>query len=327
MSLTHGWIPVLVLALLGAGWLCWRRRRAATPTRQGIAAANLDRVRSTRRFRELARAARRRALVLLIAAALLVAGGTLAASRLAAASSTDDPQHRRDIMLCLDVSGSMHDVDAAMLRSYADLVRRLRGERIGLTIFDSTAVSVFPLTDDYEFIERQLRQAAERIDASDQDFLTGTREGKGSSLIGDGVMSCLDRFDRGDQSRSRTMILATDNDLSGTPLFPLSQAFDRAVERGVVVHGIADADSPDVAALRVQAQRTGGQIFLLGDESGSAAVVDAINSGDASRTDGLPRARVADLPLPGGILLALGLTGLLVATAERRSLGKRKGKR
>ncbi|HLS33930.1 MAG TPA: hypothetical protein VK039_10100, partial [Brevibacterium sp.] len=70
-------------------------------------------------------------------------------------------RHLRDVMLCLDVSGSMIGFDAEIMESYIEMVDSFDGERIGMTIFNATAVTVFPLTDDYDMAKEFLEEAHE----------------------------------------------------------------------------------------------------------------------------------------------------------------------
>lgn len=63
-------------------------------------------------------------------------------------------------MLCLDVSGSMAEVDMEILDTFLELTDDFKGERIGLTIFNASPVQVFPLTDDYEFVKEHLKCSA-----------------------------------------------------------------------------------------------------------------------------------------------------------------------
>ena len=69
----------------------------------------------------------------------------------------DAVKRNRDIMLCLDVSGSMAVTDQAILRSFADIVGGFQGERIGsgthLWKF-SEAVKAGEMTQD-EFLEAE----------------------------------------------------------------------------------------------------------------------------------------------------------------------------
>lgn len=324
----HFW-PLVVLALAVLAYGAWRWRRLdprRTPLPDGLPAANTARLREAPRYRALAANALRWSLVTVVSSALLVAGSILLVGRLADANQTRDTMHNRDIMLCLDVSGSMQEADVEMLRAFGRVVSQMRGERVGLTIWNNTSVSLFPLTDDYDFLQRQIDEAAARLEKSDYDFMQGTIAGRGASLIGDGLASCVQRFDRLDEPRSRSVILATDNELSGAPVFRLREAVDLAVKRKVLVHGIAPDESREVAAMRQELARTGGQTYLLPGVGAGPGIVASIEATEARRLDGLGGARVTDLPLPGLLLCTLGALGLALAGPVRR-LSSRSPKR
>lgn len=324
MTLAQWPLVVAGLAVVAVLARLWHRRDPARrPLAEGLPAANTDRLRESPRYRALAAAALRRSLVALVSTALVAAGSLLLVGRLADTTQTDNTQHNRDIMLCLDVSGSMHEVDSAMLRAFARVVDRMRGERVGLTIWNNTAVMVFPLTDDYAFVADQLERTAAALDKNDFGFIAGTSAGTGASLIGDGLASCVQRFDRLDEPRSRAVVLATDNDLNGTPIHTLAQAVDLAVERRVAVHGIADSETQDVRDLRTELRRAQGEMYLLGSGDGSA-IVAAIEATQARRLDGMGGARVADIPLPGLALGTLGLVGLALGGGGLPRPGRRR---
>ena len=113
-------------------------------------------------------------------AALSIVG--LAAVGLTMRPATDRQLERdvrnRDVMLCLDVSASMNELDAIVLRQFAELAAGLRGERIGLTIFNGSAITVFPLTDDAEFIEATLEEAATALGPAQALVRRGHRGGR-----------------------------------------------------------------------------------------------------------------------------------------------------
>ncbi|MET3718645.1 MULTISPECIES: VWA domain-containing protein [unclassified Arthrobacter] len=114
-----------------------------------------------------------------------------AAGRTVEVTTITPEQRNRDIMLCLDTSGSMSSADAAVVEVFGVLAKEFDGERIGLTIFDSSAVQVFPLTDDYGYVQEQLQMADDAFNGNpgSAGFLDGTWSGRGSSLIGDGLAS------------------------------------------------------------------------------------------------------------------------------------------
>src|SRR5690606_16703724 len=153
MELKWTWL-VIVLVLATVAWiLLWsfpsplnRAPRSALPV------AHAARLRRIPRYRVLA-ARRRTEMALRVAAVLvLIAGCILRSGRLVETKTHQGENTNRDIMLCLDVSGSMIDYDAQVVEEFQRITEGLEGERIGLTIWSGVAVTVFPLTDDYEFI-------------------------------------------------------------------------------------------------------------------------------------------------------------------------------
>lgn len=301
------------LALLA--YLVWGRRpRDKAP----VAVANTDLLRGLSAYRAALRRYRVK-LAAAAAAALAVAGCAAFALGRPQQERVDSPQQRnRDIMLCLDVSGSMMRADAAVVRTFQQLVKGFQGERIGLVIFDSTAVSVFPLTDDYEFTTEQLGLAAKVFtgDTNPWAFFEGTFNATGSSLIGDGLASCVQSFDQLDTQRARSVVLATDNQLAGDPLFTLDDAGALAITRGVRVYGINPADQSgdkDSQQMRSVVMRTGGGYFALTQPEAVSGIIGQVQSQEATLIEGAPRRYRMDAPAV--VLLGAGVAvfGLLVA--------------
>lgn len=104
-----------------------------------------------------------------MAVILLVVALALATALVARPSTVDEGEEKassRDIVLCLDVSGSALPYDREVIDTYRQLVDSFKGERIGLSIFNSTSRTVFPLTDDYELVSKQLDKPAASSQAS-----------------------------------------------------------------------------------------------------------------------------------------------------------------
>ena len=203
-----------------------------------------------------------------MAAVLLVAALVLTIALMARPSTVDEGEERassRDIVLCLDVSGSTLPYDREVIDTYRRLVDSFKGERIGLSIFNSTSRTVFPLTDDYELVSEQLDKAStilkgvesqddiDKMKDSDyqaiSDWLEGTQNRKdATSLIGDGVVSCaamLPGFaygsanaDNSSRQRAASIVLATDNVVSGDPTYTLQEALDLTKQAKITVDGL-----------------------------------------------------------------------------------------
>lgn len=263
-------------------------------------------------------------LAILATSAALLAGASLVGAARPVDTTTDRPTARsRDIMLCLDVSGSMAEFDAALVETFRALVRGFEGERIGLVIFNASAATVFPLTDDYDFIGDELDTAAEALDGGtgDEGFFAGTYNGRGTSLIGDGLATCVTSFDRIETERARSLVLATDNHLAGRPLIPLSQAAELAKLRSVRVYGLnPEKSGPDdeAAQLRRVVRDTGGEYFTADDPSAVGAIVAAVQRQEASIIEGRARALQTDRPTVPIVLAGLGLAGVVGATRRWR---------
>lgn len=274
---------------------------------------------------EYRRALRKRKVLLIIA--LVLGAVFLAATATAAARpvqrSTEQPEKRnRDIVLCLDVSGSMTGTDAALAAMFQQLAKEFDGERIGLVIFDSSSVQVFPLTDDYEFAAGQLAEAQKALDSGAGSFFDGTWNRGGSSLIGDGLASCVQSFPEqpGDNDeRSRSVVFATDNFLSGDPIFTLPEAAAVAKEKRVKVYAINpgdldygnDAEQPG-AQLKAAAEATGGSYHTLDNPEAVPGIVKEVQATEATSYRSAPTVLVADEPAwPLGVAVLAG-AGLLV---------------
>ena len=121
----------------------------------------MDRIPSFVRAQRMAQAVR--ALQVAIAVLAVLAASVLS-GRIASERISTPEFSSRDIVLCLDVSGSMYEYDTEILSTFAELVDTFEGERVALSIFNSTSRTVFPLTNDYDLVQRELEAGAEAID-------------------------------------------------------------------------------------------------------------------------------------------------------------------
>ncbi|HLR43686.1 MAG TPA: VWA domain-containing protein [Brevibacterium sp.] len=235
-------------------------------------------------------------------------------------------RHLRDVMLCLDVSGSMIGFDAEIMESYIEMVDSFDGERIGMTIFNATAVTVFPLTDDYDMAKEFLEEAHEGFSSygtDGLDFITPTQPENvpGSSLIGDGVVNCVEAFDRKDEERSRSMILATDNELAGEPLFSLTEATEHAVENEVRIYALAPSRyffPLNLEELEQAAETTDGEFHSMSDSGAVDRIVTSVQETEARLTDGRLVTLFHDKPVVPLVGSGLGLLALLLLAWRMR---------
>jgi hypothetical protein len=283
----------IVVALVAASLI-----RQRTSQRAPLVAA-LGGIRLQPAFRRALRSYRSIVALGLVACVVGIGVAAVAASRPIATATMPQESRNRDIVLCLDVSGSMSRSDAEVLRTFDSLAKRFSGERVSLVLFDTSPLAVFPLTDDYLFIRAELRKVRDGI--TSHAYSDGTSVESGSSLIGDGIAGCLLQFDRLDETRSRTVILGTDYKQVGRSVFRPSESLHIAAERQIVVHGINPETNASPAGRQFESDiLAGGGMYLpatsFGTSDAVTAIVDSVTSDEATVTRSAPLVVVTDTP-------------------------------
>lgn len=312
------WVLIPVSLFLGvlviAGfWFYQSIRKAQTKDTNTVLVANSIRFRRTAAYQKALKRLWVQIMAIGVVAALAGTVAVLGAAKPVAVSIDTPEKHNRDIALCLDASASMFDVNIAVLNRFKEMTHEFNGERISLTVFNATSMQVFPLTDDYDYIEANLDKVITVFEKNYNDpetagFLASTlgRE-EGASLIGDGLYGCSLSFDnQNDTKRSRSVIFATDNVLNGKELVPLDEAAQIAKERNLRVYGINPGSRgtsgvvfvPEAAieSMKEAVEITGGKFFDLSDSSAPRQIVDEINSTETSIIKGSPMIVKQDQP-------------------------------
>ena len=318
------WLGLLAIAaaatVAGALWWRWRHPRQM-PWGQDVPIANVDHANASSVFTRLRW--RYRMLIGAELAVLSVAG--IAAAALAMRPLSEQVRERstlnRDVMLCLDVSGSMKELDESILRQFIDIAAGLPGDRVGLTIWNGAAITVFPLTDDTDYVAATLEFAVDQLNRGARSFVMGTEEG-GSSLIGDGLASCVLRFDRVDEERARSIVFATDNALAGDPIVSLHSAAAMARAKDIRVYAVAPANyiTPrDAADLEAAVSLTGGAYLTTDDDRVVDEVISRIVAEEARQLEQPPEVVRDDRPaaLAAIALASVGLLGLVTWMLRR----------
>ena len=182
---------------------------------------------------------------------------------------------RRDIFLCIDLSSSNYEGVQELVEAFSDTVSGLDGDRIGISIFNTSSIQYVPMTDDYQFVLQRLDSLSEYLAAAEEftrDFadkydsvydipeseharfdelnrilaafdegITAGYEIKGTSAIGEGLASCLFSFPELEtEERTRIILFLTDNheELIDDPLVTLEDAAQMCAYDNVAVFGI-----------------------------------------------------------------------------------------
>ena len=237
-------IALLVAALL-IGFFVFRRRKAKYEG--GLRAANTSRIKKSRLYRKLNIRYRILTVLLVLGMTGCIISSLFLAARPYKTADIASGVKKRDIILNLDVSYSLYDLNSELVDYLKGVVAGLEGDRFGINIFNTTSVTYVPLTDDYDYVVQRLddlntyfswqkeyyEDFIMKFDDTDQMtdaefnrfielgdmldyFEAGTTTNswyRGSSLIGEGLGSALYSFPYlGDSDRTRVIIMCTDNE-------------------------------------------------------------------------------------------------------------------
>ena len=330
------WPVAIGLLLLGViVWaIAYANRRSRR--REPVLVANTEFLDRIPRFVRAQRTAR----ILQVLAVGVAVLGLVSASVLAgrvASERVESPQFAsRDIVLCLDVSGSMYQYDTQILSTFAELTKSFHGERVGLSIYNSTSRTVFPLTNDYDLVSEQLTKAAKALDFDENsyrlgsrsyssqqvqayyDFITGTRGLKGeASMIPDGIAACGSLFDQSQKDRSRSVISATDNEVNGKPVFTLAEAIGSLKRRGATIYsfypGAFECTSMSCRdELKAVTTKAGGRFYSSSDPGAIPQIIGEIQRDQAQIMGATPKVVRTDHPSVPFAFTLLALIGVVI---------------
>ena len=238
------------------------------------------------------------------------------------------PNSGRDLMLAVDISGSMRIEDMqlgdvvvrridAVRQLGAEFIKQRSGDRLGLILFGSNAYVQSPLSFDIATVRRFLLEA--RIGFAGQE-----------TAIGDAIGLAVKRL-RERPAQSRVLILLSDGRDTASAVKPLDAA-QLAADLGIRIYTIgigADAMTLpglfgssfgarqvnpsaelDETTLREMAQLTGGQYFRARDPRELAGIYQLLNELEPAAQDSAtyrPRKALGYVPLGLALLISFGL--------------------
>lgn len=239
------------------------------------------------------------------------------------------PQVGRDLMLAVDLSGSMDEQDmelggtvvdrlTAAKAVLADFLERRVGDRVGLLVFGERAYTLTPMTLDRTSVREQLA-----------DSVVGLA-GR-ATAIGDAIGLAVKRL-QDQPANQRVLILLTDGVNTAGALTP-EKATELAVAANVRVHTIAfggdggglsvfgfrlpisGGEDIDEASLQRIATQTGGRFFRARDTESLAGIYAEIDRLEPIQRPGQAvRPRIERYPWPLAAAFACGLLAFAAPT-------------
>ncbi len=238
------------------------------------------------------------------------------------------PVSGRDILLAVDISGSMETQDmrlgqrltdrlTAVKFVAGDFIERRMGDRLGLILFGDQAYVQTPLTFDRSTVRTLLEEAA--------IGLAGKR-----TAIGDAIGLAVKRL-RDQPQENRVLVLLTDGANTAGSVDPLKAA-DLAAQEGVRIYTIGvgaeetlvrgffgtqrvPATELDEKTLTVIAAKTGGRYFRARDIAGLQEIYGLLDQLEPVSEDEQTFRPVRELYL-WPLAAALGISALLVLAAS-----------
>ena len=206
-----------------------------------------------------------------------------------------------DIVLCMDVSGSMGSRDILPSRMEVakemaiEFIQNRPVDRIGLVIFSGESFTQCPLTTDKNTLISQIQSLESR------------RYLKDGTVIGEGLATAVDRLSES-KAKSKVIILITDGkeDAPDTRLIDPITALEIAKTHGIRVYTIGMGakasnvvettgnrnqprspaiDFIDEDLLRKIAEETGGRYFRARDKEGLRNTYDQIDKMEKSKVE------------------------------------------
>lgn len=363
-SVTKIGIPA-ALAVIGLLLLISWRRGRSSPYRGGVRAAGAGRIRNLPVYRNLRLGARILWSVRLLSLTAAILTAVFLAARPSKNVTTKTGVKKRDIFLCLDASRSICEQNYELVDRLEDIVRGLDGDRIGVSIFNTSTVLYVPMTDDYDFAIEKLEELKvlfglqkeyeekfgqyeyysqipdeEMEEFTSLDAQIGYYEAgilvdnaeKGSSLIGEGLATCLYSFPRYDrEQRTRMILLSTDNDEQAleTPAVELPEAANYCRKGGVTVFGLFPGESrfdygaanrsyeEDRQEMQKAVEETGGAFYVADENLPIGEILGQIEKHEAMAVRMISTSRMVDQPEVPVIALTISLlvtfgTGLVL---------------
>ena len=315
-------IPLIAFIVIVAS-LIVRFLKSKDYKKQHRSASLIAHTKAIRELPEYESAQKRYRFLLWLAAVVFIisiSSATILASRPITITESKNEQSNRDVMLCLDVSGSMIDLDKAVLNYFNKLIAGMEGERIGVVVFNGVYATMSPLTDDYLAISEVLEDI--KNDTSRYDTLLSPNGA--SSQIGLGLAGCIYSFDKVNETdRSRAIIFATDN-LTGAPIIDLDKAAQMAKSYDITVYGLyastlrtsgnymlsSESEFSDAVSL------TGGTYYRVAnrdvDDHAIKQIIESIMKTEAKKYDKVGHLARVDSPLITSIIFTVSSIILLV---------------
>lgn len=274
--------------------------------------------------------------------ALCIVVAAVLVSRPVTIITKEESKFNRDVILSIDVSSSQDAVNYEIVKQFRQMVPEVKGDRVGVVIFNTAPVVYCPLTTDYEYVDSCL----EKIETALRETISSSQGGslpsydsrtifyggvidnaeeRGSSLIGDGLAGTIFSFPdvKTNHERTRIIVFATDNYLAGTETITLDEAAQLCKKYNINLYAYCPTQSMNpyvtkeyLAGYRDSVSKAGGKFYTGDLKQMTSQIVDEIKNTKKTELNTTKKTFINDHP-ETFVYLFTGLFVVLLIAEKR----------
>lgn len=319
-------IAIIICVILSIAILTVNFKRKGKYT-SGKKVANTKYIKESEYYKAKIRKHRIYSVLIGIISAMCICMTSILVARPITKQSKSDTKYNRDIIIGLDISLSENEVNLELVKKFRKIIPSIEGDRIGIVLFNTAPVVYCPLTEDYDYVDECLKTIQEQIEvviknngtipySYDEDGMKtrslwygGTianNKEKGSSLVGDGLAGTISSFPdlKDNKDRTRIIIFATDNDVSGTETITLEEACKYCKQYKINLYAYCPSvdmnmytSKEKIASYKKAVEEEAGGKFYVGSlEKMSSSIVNEIKDTKVSAMNTSVRTIITDHP-------------------------------
>ena len=309
---------VLVVAIIISVLLFFIRLKKNNKYTDGKKVANTKFIKESTYYKSRMKVYKVLSQILKIVSVFVIVLTSVLITRITTTRYIPDEAVSRDVYLCLDISGSMDEINLELISTFKKIVKDLEGDRIGIVIFNCNPIVLCPLTDDQEYllskldhIERVLKNYSKTYAnlSSDDIFdasaiISGTQveSDRGGSIIGDGLAYTVYRFPKMEEypDRTRIILLCTDNELTGEPYISLEDAASLCKKYNILLYAMCpeimkNTEYGNTYKEAVE-KNAGGKFYIGNDKKMISSLVGEIKQTKQTQIKKTNKIRIIDYP-------------------------------
>ena len=322
-------IVICLLIVIATFFIKVNKKEAYT---QGKKVANTNFIKDTPYYKQKMKKYKLLSIVVCVLSGISIVITSILIARPVTKDTINDEKYNRDIIIGLDVSLSEAEVDLELVKKFRTIIPDIKGDRIGIVVFNTAPLVYCPLTEDYDYVDKSLAKIQTYMqkvidnnnrvpipllsNGTDEDYdcynffyggAIANSDERGSSLIGDGLAGTLYSFPdlKTDKDRTRIILFATDNALAGEETITLDNACKLCKQNNIKLYAYCPTTDMNMYATKdliedykKSVTQTANGKFYLGDlDNMSTQMVKEIKETKTTLLDENKKTYIMDHPI------------------------------